>query len=115
MSRDTEEKQRVFEEVELEILNIISEASDSSGCSISQIEIGGGSMRRHQVRAMMAHAGYPLLGDELYGAVFNLSSERIAALGLEQSKEKALDGFYLLASRLRLRHPISSELLDIVR
>ncbi len=56
--------------------------------------------RTHQIRVHMSHAGFPLLGDSLYGfkpAGFPLAIPRVM----------------LHAERLRLRHPITEDLLDL--
>lgn len=54
--------------------------------------------RYHQIRAQLAHAGMPILGDERYGAA--------GCAGAPQG------GIALLSSRLDLEHPVSHERLS---
>ncbi len=54
--------------------------------------------RRHQVRAHLAHAGLPVLGDEIYGAARGRSF---------------VPRLMLHAWRLRLAHPLSGRVLDL--
>lgn len=58
--------------------------------------------RFHQIRAQMAHAGLPLLGDMKYGAAEALQAAR--ALGVSQVS--------LCACRLEFPHPVSGEKLS---
>ena len=53
---------------------------------------------RHQVRVHLAHAGYPLIGDRLYGGP---APEVLVQLGLNRH--------LLHAARLDLPHPVSGE------
>lgn len=52
---------------------------------------------RHQIRAHLAHAGLPIVGDALYGGP--------AAPGVAR--------LFLHAERLRLPHPVTGELLEL--
>lgn len=54
--------------------------------------------QRHQIRAHLAHAGFPIAGDKLYGP-------EAAPAGLRR--------LFLHASRLRLIHPVTEETLEI--
>jgi 23S rRNA pseudouridine1911/1915/1917 synthase len=49
--------------------------------------------RKHQIRAQLAHIGYPIVGDRKYGCRIPLKSRRIA----------------LLAKALKISHPITKE------
>lgn len=52
--------------------------------------------RMHQIRAHLSEIGMPILGDTLYGSKLNLNR------------------FYLHAWKLRLRHPITDEPLEVI-
>jgi len=65
--------------------------------------------RTHQIRVHMAHIGYPLLGDPLYGGRLRLPPSARADLTtcLKGFKRQALH-----AARLELRHPGTDEILE---
>jgi 23S rRNA-/tRNA-specific pseudouridylate synthase len=54
--------------------------------------------RRHQIRAHLAGAGFPIAGDAIYGKKDTLAG---------------LDRLFLHASGLRLAHPVSGRQLDL--
>ncbi|MBE9515465.1 MAG: 23S rRNA pseudouridine(955/2504/2580) synthase RluC [Proteobacteria bacterium] len=59
--------------------------------------------RTHQVRVHCAHTGHPIAGDEKYGdAVFD-----------RKMKQHGLKRLFLHAFRMRLRHPLSDERLEL--
>jgi len=60
--------------------------------------------RTHQIRVHLAHEGHPILGDDKYGD-FDLN-RAMARLGLRRMA--------LHAWRLRLRHPVSGQALEIM-
>ena len=65
--------------------------------------------RTHQIRVHMAHIGYPLVGDQLYGGRSCLpkgTSEELRVF-LRNFKRQALH-----AARLELIHPITKELIS---
>ena len=64
--------------------------------------------RTHQIRVHMAHAGWPLLGDPLYGRGLKLPRGATGRLadGLRGFKRQALH-----AERLAFTHPVSGEAL----
>ena len=63
--------------------------------------------RTHQIRVHMAHAGHPLLGDQVYGSGFRSSTTKLS----EASKAalKALNRQALHAATLGFDHPISGK------
>jgi 23S rRNA pseudouridine1911/1915/1917 synthase len=66
--------------------------------------------RTHQIRVHMAHIGYPLVGDRVYGGRLALpggASEQLRAL-LRRFPRQALH-----AARLSLAHPVSGEPLEV--
>lgn len=69
----------------------------------SLVEVRIYTGRTHQVRVHCAHTGHPIAGDEKYGdAVFNKSMQHY---GLKR--------LFLHAWRMRLRHPVTDEKLEL--
>jgi 23S rRNA pseudouridine1911/1915/1917 synthase len=71
-----------------------------------QCELESG--RTHQIRVHMTHAGYPLVGDPLYGKGLRLPR------GATSELADALRGFKrqaLHAERLAFAHPVTGEAL----
>ncbi len=70
---------------------------DRGGTALVRATLSSG--RPHQVRVHLAHLGFPVLGDELYG---NEETMRVA-------RERAVTGFRLHAERVSFVHPVSGE------
>jgi 23S rRNA pseudouridine1911/1915/1917 synthase len=70
-----------------------------------QLETG----RTHQIRVHLAHAGYPIVGDRVYGGRLTLPK------GASEELRTALREFprqALHAARLRLAHPVTGRPLE---
>lgn len=77
---------------------------DSKACFVVAT---GRSMRRHQVRAHLSAIGYPLVGDELYGAEHALNQ-------IVKKPEAELDeGFYLSATAIEFVHPFLNKKIKV--
>jgi 23S rRNA pseudouridine1911/1915/1917 synthase len=70
------------------------------GVSLLRVRIGTG--RTHQIRVHLSEAGYPIVGDALYGGVRKGLPPSLAPLG-------RLDRPFLHAARLAFRHPGSGQ------
>ncbi len=66
--------------------------------------------RTHQIRVHMAHLGYPLVGDKVYGGRLALpkGADEDLKLALRRFPRQALH-----AARLSLSHPITAEPLEV--
>ncbi|HXS72434.1 MAG TPA: 23S rRNA pseudouridine(1911/1915/1917) synthase RluD [Rhodanobacteraceae bacterium] len=75
--------------------------------ALLQCELESG--RTHQIRVHMAHAGFPLIGDSLYGGGLKLPRGAGAALvtELRDFKRQALH-----AEQLAFAHPVSAEAMS---
>ena len=72
-----------------------------------QLETG----RTHQIRVHLAHIGYPLVGDKVYGGRLALPK------GVSEQLRQALREFprqALHAARLQLAHPVTGKPLEVV-
>ena len=58
--------------------------------------------RFHQIRAQLAHAGFPLLGDAKYGTEESMV----------YSRELGIRNVALCAYRIRFRHPVTGKEMD---
>lgn len=61
---------------------------------LTMVEVKLGTGRSHQIRAQMAHSGYPLIGDQKYG-----------------DKDKRCKDIALEAYKLSFEHPVKRELI----
>jgi 23S rRNA pseudouridine1911/1915/1917 synthase len=71
-----------------------------------QLETG----RTHQIRVHLAHVGYPIVGDKVYGGRLALPK------GVAEETRVALRGFprqALHAARLQLEHPVRGKPIDV--
>ena len=66
--------------------------SSKDGMTLAEVKLGTG--RSHQIRAQMAHAGHPLIGDQKYGKKD------------ERTKDIALEAY-----KLSFEHPVKRELI----
>ena len=77
------------------------------GATLLRVKLETG--RTHQIRVHMAHAGWPLIGDPMYG-------RRGSPGGLTDAQRDAWRGFprqALHACRLRFQHPVADEEIDV--
>ena len=72
------------------------------GRTVSLVRCAIARARRHQVRAHLSIAGYPLVGDELYGSTTKLEPMK---LGGKRVFFPPLEGFFLHASEVAFTHP----------
>ena len=71
-----------------------------------QLETG----RTHQIRVHLAHIGYPIVGDRVYGGRLALPKGATEALrtALREFPRQALH-----AARLQLEHPVTGKPLEV--
>lgn len=81
------------------------------GQGLSWVELSPKTGRTHQLRVHLSEAGFPIVGDELYGGL--ASPARIRDLASELGQElRRLDHTLLHACRLELDHPVTAERLS---
>ena len=73
--------------------------ADAAGPARSLLSVDLHTGRKHQIRVHLSHAGFPILGDTLYG------SPRIAS---------ACNGLMLHAAEERFEHPLTGETVRIL-
>lgn len=78
----------------------VTQSEDNQDISLLDIHIDTG--RFHQIRAQLAHAGWPILGDSKYG------SEQ----SVDVSKKLKIRNVALYAYRLEMKHPVTGEKLE---
>ena len=91
-----------------EVLQKYPGADGKPVASMVECELETG--RTHQIRVHLAKAGHPLLGDAVYGAVFQ--SKSVLLPQQTQAKLKALNRQALHAFRLAFSHPRTGKLLS---
>ncbi len=70
--------------------------------SVQMLDVCIETGRFHQIRAQLAHAGLPLLGDVKYGTEESMS----------YSREQGIRNVALCAYRIRFRHPVTGKEMD---
>ncbi len=83
---------------------VLSSKELEIGEIITLLDIHIDTGRFHQIRAQLAHAGWPILGDSKYG------SEQ----SVELSKKLKIRNVALYAYRLELKHPVTGEKLEFI-
>ncbi len=78
----------------------VTQSEDNQDISLLDVHIDTG--RFHQIRAQLANAGWPILGDSKYG------SEK----SMEVSKKCKIRNVALYAYRLELKHPVTEKKLE---
>ncbi len=81
--------------------SIVRRISTWQNFSLVEVELKTG--RTHQIRVHLAHAGYPIAGDDKYGD-FTLNRE-LQRVGLKR--------MFLHAAKLRFPHPVSGEEISL--
>ncbi|MEO8482363.1 MAG: RluA family pseudouridine synthase [Acidobacteriota bacterium] len=81
-------------------VTVLTDVERLDGVSLVRVQIHTG--RTHQIRVHLSEAGYPVVGDELYGGV-----RKDVPAGLAATKR--LDRPFLHASRLAFAHPTTGE------
>lgn len=83
---------------------VLSSMELEDGRSISLLDVYIHTGRFHQIRAQLAHAGWPILGDAKYG---NEQS-------MDISKKIKIRNVALYAYRLELKHPVTGKQLEFI-
>lgn len=80
----------------------VTQSEDNQDISLLDVHIDTG--RFHQIRAQLANAGWPILGDSKYG------SEQ----SMDVSKKLKIRNVALYAYRLEMKHPVTGEKLEFI-
>ena len=79
--------------------DIVSKAGETCEIPVSLLDIRIETGRFHQIRAQLAHAGYPILGDRKYGNELSVSL----------TDQYQIKNVALCAYEIRFRHPRTDE------
>ncbi len=82
---------------------------ERAGAGLSLVRVQLGAAQRHQIRAHLAAAGHPIVGDALYGDADAADATGATGLIAQQAAPRHL----LHATRVRLRQPTTLALLDV--
>jgi len=74
----------------------------------SLVQVSARHLVRHQLRAILSHNGFPLVGDSLYGSKISLGRAREE--GFLDAENR--DGFYLVCQKVRFNHPLSGKKVE---
>jgi len=85
------------------VVQRLSETTGESSRKFTLVELAPETGRTNQLRIHLAHIGYPLVNDYVYGR-----KENEASMG-HWSQSSTTSRHFLHASELRLRHPLSGE------
>ncbi|MFZ2653265.1 MAG: RluA family pseudouridine synthase [Burkholderiaceae bacterium] len=117
LNADGERRVRVVEadhEQARRSISLVKVKRRYAGFTLLDVSIKTG--RTHQIRVHLANAGHPIVGDSKYGH-FDLNKALARGTGWPgvagQGATQRFDGMFLHASRLRVVHPASGELLEM--
>lgn len=92
--------------------------ADANGPARSLLSVDLLTGRKHQIRVHLSHAGFPILGDELYGPAYRPPARRDACDGRGRANGRAMQtdaqfgtafGLMLHAAEESFEHPVTGE------